>query len=198
MKNGLDQTNGPAHGAASKRHQSHSRRSQRPPTEDWRIQQRDRQRSEADYTFENVPHDARALAHNHFYFRLLCGLLGFVVLAGVVSGQQPGTHRQPTIGQILVATEKSRDPDLARSVILLIYSDPNGLMGLILNRPQEKAGYLADRSRWAHARCFDPAPNQRTLSESLTRSTWFRRKRQIRKSQPRVCMRDTRDGPCGN
>jgi putative transcriptional regulator len=49
---------------------------------------------------------------------------------------------QPTIGQILVATEKSRDPDLARSVILMIYSDPNGLMGLILNRPQDKAGYF--------------------------------------------------------
>jgi len=36
--------------------------------------------------------------------------------------------QQPTVGQILVATEKSRDPDLAKSVVLLIHSDSDGVM----------------------------------------------------------------------
>ena len=65
-----------------------------------------------------------------------------ILLFSPMLGQRSGTHRQPTVGEILVASEKSRDPDLAHSVILIVYSDPNGLMGLILNRPQEKAGYF--------------------------------------------------------
>jgi putative transcriptional regulator len=46
------------------------------------------------------------------------------------------------VGQILIATEKSHDPDLARSVILLIHSDSDGLIGLILNRPRGKSNYF--------------------------------------------------------
>lgn len=38
-----------------------------------------------------------------------------------------------------MATEKSRDPDLAHSVILLIQYDSGGAMGLMLNRPNGKA-----------------------------------------------------------
>lgn len=45
------------------------------------------------------------------------------------------------VGQILVATEKSHDPDLAKSVVLVIHSDSDGVMGLILNRPRGATYY---------------------------------------------------------
>jgi len=37
-------------------------------------------------------------------------------------------------GQLLVASEKSRDPDFAKTVVLLIQFDNHGAAGLILNR----------------------------------------------------------------
>jgi hypothetical protein len=49
--------------------------------------------------------------------------------------------RPPAVGQILIATEKSHDPDLAKSVVLVIHSDSDGVMGLILNRPRAKSTY---------------------------------------------------------
>jgi putative transcriptional regulator len=48
----------------------------------------------------------------------------------------------PPVGQVLVATEKSHDPDLAKSVVLVIHSDSEGVMGLILNRPRGKSTYF--------------------------------------------------------
>ena len=62
----------------------------------------------------------------------------------------------PTVGQILVATQKSRDPDLAKSVVLVIHSDSDGVIGLILNRPR------------GNSACFGgPIPlGQRTLVAS--------------------------------
>lgn len=42
-------------------------------------------------------------------------------------------------GDLLIATVKSHDPDLSRSVILLISSDADGAVGLMLNRPNGKA-----------------------------------------------------------
>jgi putative AlgH/UPF0301 family transcriptional regulator len=56
--------------------------------------------------------------------------------------QQIGTPKQPVVGEILAATEKSRDPDLARSVVLVIHSDGDVVMGLILNRPGATAKYF--------------------------------------------------------
>ncbi len=47
--------------------------------------------------------------------------------------------KEPSAGQILVATSKSHDPDLARSVILLIQYSSEGAIGLMLNRPNGKA-----------------------------------------------------------
>ena len=38
-------------------------------------------------------------------------------------------------GKLLVATNKSHDPELGRTVILLIHDDANGAIGLVLNRP---------------------------------------------------------------
>jgi putative transcriptional regulator len=39
------------------------------------------------------------------------------------------------VGKLLIATEKSHDPDLAKSVVLIIHVDKDAVMGLILNRP---------------------------------------------------------------
>jgi putative transcriptional regulator len=47
--------------------------------------------------------------------------------------------QEPSPGEILVATAKSHDPDLARSVILLVQYDRGGAVGLVLNRPNGKA-----------------------------------------------------------
>jgi|SRR5579883_1305623 putative transcriptional regulator len=38
-------------------------------------------------------------------------------------------------GRILVATSKSRDRDLGQSVVLVIHSGADGIMGLVVNRP---------------------------------------------------------------
>jgi putative transcriptional regulator len=45
----------------------------------------------------------------------------------------------PRAGEILIATAKSHDPVLSRSVVVLIHCDPDGAMGLIVNRPNGKA-----------------------------------------------------------
>jgi len=44
---------------------------------------------------------------------------------------------QLAAGKLLVATPKSQDPDLSRSVILLIHCDRDGAIGLMLNRPSK-------------------------------------------------------------
>jgi putative transcriptional regulator len=46
-----------------------------------------------------------------------------------------GAAQVPSAGTLLVATRKSHDPDLAKSVVLVIRADKDGVMGLILNRP---------------------------------------------------------------
>ncbi len=45
-------------------------------------------------------------------------------------------------GQVLIATRKSHDPELKESVVLLIHSDRDGAMGLILNRPRGEPVYF--------------------------------------------------------
>jgi putative AlgH/UPF0301 family transcriptional regulator len=73
--------------------------------------------------------------------------------------QQIGTPKPPAVGEILAATEKSRDPDLARSVVLVIHSDRDVVMGLILNRPGATAKYFGG-----------PIPlGERTLFRSRTK-----------------------------
>jgi putative transcriptional regulator len=47
--------------------------------------------------------------------------------------------KAPAPGEILVATDKSHDPDLARSVIVLVHCDRDGAIGLIVNHPNGKA-----------------------------------------------------------
>lgn len=41
------------------------------------------------------------------------------------------------VGKMLVATRKSKDADLARSVILLVHYGRQGVIGLMLNRPSK-------------------------------------------------------------
>jgi putative transcriptional regulator len=68
-------------------------------------------------------------------------VVAFALFAGVLSSQElPRTGvKQPAAGEILIATAKSHDPVLARSVVLLIHCDHDGAMGLIVNRPNGKA-----------------------------------------------------------
>jgi putative transcriptional regulator len=65
-------------------------------------------------------------------------ILVFLALIAAQELPRAGVH-QPAAGEILIATAKSHDPVLARSVILLIHCDGDGAMGLILNRPNGKA-----------------------------------------------------------
>ena len=43
----------------------------------------------------------------------------------------------PATGKLLVATRKMLDADFAQAVILLVHSDAQGVIGLIVNRPTE-------------------------------------------------------------
>lgn len=61
------------------------------------------------------------------------------LLFTLVAQEIPAGAPDPVQGQILVATVKSHDPDLARSVILLVHCDRDGAIGLILNHPNGKA-----------------------------------------------------------
>jgi len=60
----------------------------------------------------------------------------FVLMLAAASGQQP------SVGKFLVATEKSHDPDLGHAVVLLIHSDRDGAIGLILNHPTKTETYF--------------------------------------------------------
>lgn len=56
-------------------------------------------------------------------------------LAGILLTAALAPAQDLSLGKILVATRKSRDPDLARSVILLVRHDRQATTGLFLNRP---------------------------------------------------------------
>jgi putative AlgH/UPF0301 family transcriptional regulator len=64
------------------------------------------------------------------------------ILAQIGFGQQiesqPG--KGPAVGTILVAARKSGDADLKQSVVLVVHSGPEGVIGLILNRPVDRFG----------------------------------------------------------
>lgn len=59
----------------------------------------------------------------------------FLLAAAAAFAAPPAVLVTP--GQMLVATEKSTDPDFARSVVLVIRSDEHGVVGLWLNRPSD-------------------------------------------------------------
>jgi putative transcriptional regulator len=61
--------------------------------------------------------------------RALC----LAILAGILlRGASPAL---PAAGRFLVASTDSRDPDFAATVILVLRSDANGAVGLIVNQP---------------------------------------------------------------
>jgi len=55
----------------------------------------------------------------------------------IVCASIPGIAENLAVGKLLVASGKSHDPDLARTVILLVHYDQQGAIGLILNRPSK-------------------------------------------------------------
>ena len=44
---------------------------------------------------------------------------------------------QPVAGSLLIASATLVDPNFARCVLLVLDSDPNGTLGVVLNRPSE-------------------------------------------------------------
>jgi putative transcriptional regulator len=52
-----------------------------------------------------------------------------VLLGALARGEELGT------GKLLVATRKSVDPELAKTVVLLVRYDEQGAIGLVVNRP---------------------------------------------------------------
>ena len=63
------------------------------------------------------------------------------VLIGLVSAESSAlaTERGRLIaGQLLVATEEMKDPRFVESVIYIVKHDPEGTMGLMINRPMAR------------------------------------------------------------
>jgi putative transcriptional regulator len=58
-----------------------------------------------------------------------------LALTGLAAGVQAECADLPAAGNILVATQSAPDPDFARTVILIVHSGEEGVMGFILNRP---------------------------------------------------------------
>ena len=60
----------------------------------------------------------------------------FAMLGCAFAQQIELPRRVPKLaGKLLVATARSHDPDLGHAVILVIHSDVEGVMGLVINHP---------------------------------------------------------------
>ncbi len=64
-------------------------------------------------------------------------LLGAACLALALPLWAADAPALPAAGKLLLATRKMRDADFAQAVILLVHSDAQGAIGLIVNRPTE-------------------------------------------------------------
>jgi putative transcriptional regulator len=58
-----------------------------------------------------------------------------LALTGLTVAGQAECADLPAAGNILVATQRAPDPDFARTVILIVHSGEEGVMGFMLNRP---------------------------------------------------------------
>ena len=61
--------------------------------------------------------------------------LALMLQAGIAPQIEVPRQVPRLTGKLLVATSKSHDPDLQRSVILVIHSDVEGVIGLVINHP---------------------------------------------------------------
>lgn len=67
---------------------------------------------------------------------MIAGMLRTVCLASLVlSFAIPAAAQGPAAGVLLVARPALDDPNFAESVVLVIYHDSNGSLGILLNRP---------------------------------------------------------------
>lgn len=62
-------------------------------------------------------------------------LMGGMVAKVPIAWAQPAVASAPLAGKLLVAAEKLRDPDFARTVVYICRHDASGAFGLVLNRP---------------------------------------------------------------
>ena len=60
------------------------------------------------------------------------GRLLVVILLGALAQAE-----ELAVGELLIASRKSADPDLAKTVVLLVHYDEQGAIGLVVNRPSE-------------------------------------------------------------
>jgi len=77
---------------------------------------------------------------NTFAARRVVPLVGLCLGGATLLAQElPARPAPPPIaaGQLLIATRKSRDPDLKGTAILIAQMDDQGVIGLVLNRPSE-------------------------------------------------------------
>ena len=58
-----------------------------------------------------------------------------LALTGLTAAAPPPRADLPAAGNILVATQSAPDPDFAGTVILIVHSGAEGVMGFMLNRP---------------------------------------------------------------
>jgi len=80
----------------------------------------------------------------------------FVALALAVFS---ANAQQPGVGKLLVASRISHDPDFAQSVILLVYYGPEGVIGLMINRPWDvPVTELFPDLKQARARLYQGGP----------------------------------------
>lgn len=63
--------------------------------------------------------------------QLTAALLASALLAGPLAAQQSS----PDAGKLLVASPDMKDGNFAKTVVLLLHSDSNGTVGVIVNRP---------------------------------------------------------------
>jgi putative AlgH/UPF0301 family transcriptional regulator len=75
-------------------------------------------------------------------------LIAILTQLGLGQQIEGPTAKGVAAGTLLVATRKSYDADLRQSVVLLVHSGPEGVIGLIVNRP----GTGDDVFRRAHPR----------------------------------------------
>ena len=71
----------------------------------------------------------------------------------------PGFPQNLTAGKFLIATRRSRDPDFAQSIVLLIYAGREGYLGLMMNRPWDvSASQLFPDLKQSKAKLYEGGP----------------------------------------
>lgn len=95
------------------------------------------------------------------------------LLAVLAARELPrGGVQQLAPGEILIATAKSHDPMLARSVVLLIHCDGENAMGLMVNRPNGDIYLLPGMSKSGRVFVGYTGWSAQQLKDEIARGLW--------------------------